>query len=258
MTVFDHYARYYDLLYRDKDYAAEAQYVHMLLQKHASGSKKLLEFGSGTGRHATFLAQTGYSIYGIERSHKMIAHANSHLLQMPLNIKENLRFCQGDIRTIRIPEQFDAVIALFHVMSYQLTNEDLHNVFACAKAHLKSGGVFLFDCWYGPGVLSDPPTVRVKRFEDQKIAVTRIAEPVLHANENYVDVNYQILISDKATTRLEEFHECHQMRYLFTPEIREFFFRAGMRFVTFYEDLTEKPPAANTWNAYFIGNVETA
>jgi hypothetical protein len=34
MSVFAAYSRYYDLLYRDKDYAAEARYVHELVQRH--------------------------------------------------------------------------------------------------------------------------------------------------------------------------------------------------------------------------------
>lgn len=32
MRVFDAYARYYDLLYRDKDYRAEAGYVAKLIR----------------------------------------------------------------------------------------------------------------------------------------------------------------------------------------------------------------------------------
>ena len=43
MSVFDGYARYYNLLYRDKDYAAEARHVHDIIQKHASGARSILE-----------------------------------------------------------------------------------------------------------------------------------------------------------------------------------------------------------------------
>lgn len=35
MRVFDNYARFYDLLYRDKDYAGEAHFVHQLLKPYA-------------------------------------------------------------------------------------------------------------------------------------------------------------------------------------------------------------------------------
>jgi hypothetical protein len=37
LSVFAGYYRYYDLLYRDKDYAAEVRCVHDILRKHAPG-----------------------------------------------------------------------------------------------------------------------------------------------------------------------------------------------------------------------------
>ena len=52
-VVFADYARYYDLLYRDKDYAAEAEYIACLVRKfHPSARSIIIELGSGTGIHA--------------------------------------------------------------------------------------------------------------------------------------------------------------------------------------------------------------
>jgi len=45
-AVFNDYARYYDLLYRDKDYAAEAEYVAGLIQKFHPSAQSILELGS--------------------------------------------------------------------------------------------------------------------------------------------------------------------------------------------------------------------
>jgi predicted TPR repeat methyltransferase len=51
-SVFADYARYYDLLYRDKDYAAAAEYVAGLIRKFHPSARPILELGSGTGIHA--------------------------------------------------------------------------------------------------------------------------------------------------------------------------------------------------------------
>ena len=51
-SVFSSYARYYDLLYRDKDYAAEAEYVASLIRKFHPAARSIIELGSGTGIHA--------------------------------------------------------------------------------------------------------------------------------------------------------------------------------------------------------------
>ena len=252
MSVFGNYARYYDLLYRDKDYAGEAQYVHQLIQRHAPGARSVLELGCGTGAHAVLLAREGYRIHGVDLSTDMLERAEARLAEMPPELASRLEFSQGNIRKIRIGRSFDAVLSLFHVMSYQTTNEDLHAVFATVKAHLKPGGVFIFDCWYGPAVLSDRPAVRVKRVEDEEIAVTRIAEPVMYPNDNYVDVHYQLFIKHKASGTVEELHECHRMRYLFAPEIASLLAQEDLVLLHCEEWMTGRPLGFDTWSTCFI------
>lgn len=46
----------------------------------------------------------------------------------------------------------------------------------------------MFDVWYGPGVLTDPPTVRLKEAEDEAYKLIRVARPVMHDKTNVVDV----------------------------------------------------------------------
>lgn len=68
--VFNACSTYYDLLYKDKDYAGEAQYVLRLIQAHAPAAKTIFKLGCGTGMHAVLLDREEYSICGIDRSHK--------------------------------------------------------------------------------------------------------------------------------------------------------------------------------------------
>lgn len=156
---------------------------------------------------------------GIDRSEVMLARAEARKASLPRSIAALLDFAQGDATTVRTGKRYDAVIALFHVMSYQTTNADLDAVFDTAATHLPPGGIFLFDYWYGPAVLTQRPEVRERHFEDDQIAVRRIAEPTMHFNENVVDVAYTMLIEQKATGRVEEVREQHRMRYLFLPEL---------------------------------------
>jgi len=157
-------------------------------------------------------------------SEEMLAVANSHLTTLNPQ-PSTLRFTQGNICTVWLNLEFDAVLSLFHVMSYQTTNEMIHNVISNVYRHLKSGGIFVFDFWYGPAVLTDRPAVRVKRLEDEDLSVYRIATPVMHMNENVVDVNYEVLIEDKKTKTLDTLKETHRMRYFFLPEL-EFMLRS--------------------------------
>jgi SAM-dependent methyltransferase len=255
MNVFGNYARYYDLLYKDKDYAGEAEYVHALIQKHAPKAGSILELGCGTAVHARFLAEKGYTLHGVDLSEAMLERAAGSLCSMPAEQAGRLSFSRGDIRQIRLGKKFDVVLSLFHVMSYQPANRDLRETFATVRAHLNEGGIFIFDCWYGPAVLTDRPIVRVKRLEDEAISVVRVAEPVMYPNDNLVDVHYQVFIEDKETGRRDELKETHRMRYLFKPEIAAFMAENGLTILENAGWMSDREPGFDTWSVCFVGRV---
>ncbi len=126
---------------------------------------------------------------------------------------------KGDIKTIELDSVFDAVVSLFHVVSYQTRNSDLLETFSNAARYLNWKGFFFFDVWHGPAVLNERPSVRVKRVEDENTRLTRIAEPELDVNAGVVTVRYSMLAESKGDGRLTRFGEEHRMRYLFPAEI---------------------------------------
>lgn len=252
MSVFQEYARYYNLLYRDKDYVGETQFVDLLLQQHAPGAHSILELGCGTSHHALLLAQKGYEVHGVDVSSEMLKQAHDRLAQWPGELNVAPRFYQGDIRQIRLNCQFEAVISLFHVVSYQTSNEDLERTFETARTHLKPEGLFLFDCWYGPAVLNAQPVVRIKRLENEETSITRIAEPVMFPNENRVDVNYHIFIKDKQLGTITELQETHRMRYLFIPEIKAMLKQHRLKIIEAREWMTNFEPGVDSWSVYFV------
>ena len=254
MTVFAEYSRFYDLLYRDKDYAAEARFVDGLLARHRipGGPLRVLELGSGTGRHARLLAEQGHRVRGIDRSPEMVARARAELADAPPEIRARLSLDEADLRTYRAGEPFEAVVCLFHVMSYQTTQADLEAALATARAHLAPGGLFLFDAWYGPGVLTTPPSIRTKRVAGPGYSVLRLSEPTLLASENRVDVRFTVfaLSGNGAVESVTE--ETHRMRYWFHPEIVEAAGRAGFEVAELAEWMTGRAPDTASWNACWV------
>lgn len=252
MSPFGDYAPYYDVLYRDKDYRAEAVFVLDLVRRHCPQAQTFLELGCGTGAHAEHLSASGVRVHGVDRSPSMLALARARQQRLHRELATRLLFSQGDVRHIRIGETFDAVVSLFHVLSYQVSHQDLRDCFATAKQHLKPGGVFVFDCWYGPAVLSDRPSVRVKRWEDEGTSVTRIAEPTLHANENIVDVNYTIFVRNRISEVTKVFEELHRMRYLFLPEVKALASAEGLELIEARAWMSEREPGLDSWNACVV------
>ena len=250
MSVFGDYSLYYEALYRDKDYPGEAGFVHSVLQKHAPQAKSILDLGCGTGIHAEYLCRMGYRVHGVDVSRQMICLANKRAGEMPSDIASFLSFSEGDIRSCRVEQSFDAVTALFHVASYQNSYEDLRALFQTAKLHLTRGGLFLFDFWHGPAVLRDAPAARIKRWEDEQMQVIRLAEPVMHADRNVVDVNYTLLVQDKRSGATKEIRETHCMRYWFLPELSFFLAEAGFTLRELGEWMTAAAPSLSSWSVY--------
>lgn len=142
MPVFDDYAAYYDLLYNDKDYHSEVEYISSLIEKigiKAAGS--LLDIGCGTGKHAAEFIECGYEVFGVDLSSEMLRIAKENV--------PNCKFKRGRAEDFTIDKQFGIVASLFHVMSYQTSNKELYNSFANIYKHLKPDGLFIFDFWYG-------------------------------------------------------------------------------------------------------------
>jgi SAM-dependent methyltransferase len=222
----------------------------MLLQP---GAHSVLDLGCGTGGHAVLLAEMGHEVHGVDLSAAMLARAEEQRQALAPALAARLRFGQADVRSLELGQNFDAAVALFHVLSYQTTDDDLAAALHAASRHLHPGGVLLFDFWYGPAVLSDPPAVRVKRVEDEKLRVTRIAEPLMHHGDNGVAVQYHLFAEDKLSGAIEQVHETHRLRYWFWPELQRHMRAAGLEPLGLWAWLSESPADASSWLAYAVG-----
>ena len=243
--VFEKYAKYYDLLYQDKDYKAESNYISSLINTHLPETKKILEFGSGSGIHGRLLGDLGYQVTGIERSQQMI----------DLGIKKadlkastsNFSCVLGDCTETFIGNDFDTVISLFHVLSYQTSYESVTAMLNNAFKQLKSGGIFIFDYWYAPAVWNYRPTLRVKKVENSELKITRIAEPECWENKNRVDVNYLTFVEDLSSGLISKIEESHEMRAFDIDEITQLSNSAGFEVLQSEAWMTQESPSPRTW-----------
>lgn len=239
---FNLYSKYYNLLYKGKEYKEEANYISECIKRYSPNARTILEFGSGTGGHGLILQKMGYDIYGIEKSKAMVEEA----------IASGYTCEKVDIVNFELKRKFDSVISLFHVISYINDNRSLEKVFRNASKHLESHGLFIFDVWYSPAVYYQKPETRIKKVENEEVSVIRMAEPVIHLNRNVVDVNYSILVKEKKSNKWIDFQEKHSMRHFSIPEVEFLAEITGFKLVKAEEFLTGNEPSEHTWGVNFI------
>jgi SAM-dependent methyltransferase len=240
------YANAYDDLYQDKDYAAECDVLERVFHRFgATPVRRVLDLGCGTGGHASVLAERGYAVVGVDRSAAMLDRARERGTQV--------RYAQSDITAVHLEETFDCVVIMFAVLGYLTRTADVQAALVAARRHLASGGVLFFDVWYGPAVLAQRPSQRVKVIDTSDGAtLIRAATGQLQTRLNLCTVTYRLWrIRDRQL--VGEVTEDHAMRYFFEPELEAMLDLANFDLVCIgaFPDL-EVEPSEQTWNVAVV------
>lgn len=244
--VFDRlYAEYYDMYYREKNYAAECDMIERLFAKRGVTPSTILDLGCGTGRHAVLLAKRGFEVTGVDRSQQMLDIASGRIEKAGFDIPLH----RQEIQALDTGSQYGAAIAMFDVIGYLCSNQTLMGALRRILDHLHQGGLFIFDCWYGPAVLAHRPQPRLHRYlgpADEHIV--RLATPQVDPLRQIVDVEYELLvISDKKV--VSSSHETHRMRYFHPMELHLSLETCGFSEVEIGAFLhPEVTPTGDDWN----------
>lgn len=243
------YAENYDLFYEEKDYEAECDLIEKIFRCHTVGQvSTILDLGCGTGNHAISLARRGYQLTGVDCSPEMIGHAKAKAQLQHEELKKAPQFIKGDVRSLELGQSFDVVIMMFAVLGYQLTNPDLLSTLKTVRQHLKPGGLFIFDVWYGPAVLAIRPSDKIKEIFTPEGKVIRMASGTLDVDRHLCQVNYRLLkISGDRVAN--DSTENHTMRFFFPMELDMAlsYNKLKLQNLTAFPNL-EKAADETTWN----------
>ena len=128
-------ADWFHLLTSPDDYAIEAEFYGRLLTESADiPVKTVLELGSGGGNNASHLK---------EDFELTLADVSEEMLESSKSINPECEHLQGDMRTLRLAREFDAVF-IHDAVGYMATENDLRAAIATALEHCKPGGAALF------------------------------------------------------------------------------------------------------------------
>lgn len=145
--LYSELAEWWPLFSAPADYEAEAEVFRKLILENARiPVKTMLELGSGGGNNALFL----------KKDFRMtLVDLSPEMLKVSEKLNPDCEHLQGDMRTVRLNMEFDAVF-IHDAIMYMLSENDLQQAIENAYLHCRNGGVVLLapDCTrenYQPG-----------------------------------------------------------------------------------------------------------
>lgn len=128
-------APWWHLLSAPEEYEEEAALFARAIEAHARRElRDVLELGCGGGNNASFLKR---------RWAMTLVDLSDGMLERSRALNPECDHVLGDMRTIRLARDFDAVF-VHDAIVYMTTEADLAAAIATAAAHLRPGGVALF------------------------------------------------------------------------------------------------------------------
>lgn len=213
------HAEIYDLIYAEKPYGLEAACISEKISRLATTqTRKVLDMACGTGSHAIELARQGHQVCGLDISPDMISVAQG---KSPKNL--DLRFFVGSMQ--RLPfeaETFEVVTCLFDSIGYLVANDAILDCIKEVRRVLKSGGVFVWEFWHAPAMLSSFEPSRTKTFLGKGHSFVRRSQTQLNIPEQTAQVAYEIegFLSDASVlikeTQKNRFFQCQEMAFFAT------------------------------------------
>ena len=133
--LYTEFASWFHLLTSPSSYAEEAQFAQKaLLEASQSPLETVLELGSGGGNNA----------FHLKHHFKMtLTDLSSAMLEQSRALNPECEHIQGDMRSLRLSREFDAVF-VHDAVCYLTTREDLTACMKTAFIHCKPGGAVLF------------------------------------------------------------------------------------------------------------------
>jgi ubiquinone/menaquinone biosynthesis C-methylase UbiE len=191
-------AKYYDLIYSNKDYRKEAARIKSIVSKYKkSEGKNLLDVACGTGRHLEYLKDE-FSCMGVDISNQMLEVARKNV--------EGVVFEQADMTELNLSKSFDVITCLFGSIGYMKTYTNLRKTIQNFIKHLKTGGVALIEPWLTTSTaIAGTPSMHT--YDGRDIKVARLSVTEIRGNFSVHDMHYLVAERNKKVNYFVDKHE---------------------------------------------------
>ena len=185
----------------------------------------ILDIGCGTGRDLASLARDGANCVGVDALAAMVSLASSRY--------PHVSFLNGDMRSIRLGNTFDAVLCMGSALMYALTNADLRASFRTFASHSHPGSLLFLDVNNAAACLPGGTFSRELKSEVNVNGFRAVATMLFD-----FDYRRQLMIRSRKW-KLEDgetIEDFCEYRLLFPAELEAFLDDAGFDIVGMYDN----------------------
>ena len=233
----ERYAKIYDILYSDKNYNKESNFINNLLIKHKFPKTcNILELACGTGNHAFELEKLGHKITGIDLSPHMIKIAN----RKKKEINSLCCFHEGDMRNLEsynLKNKFDIILCLFDSIGFAKTNDAIAQTLKGIKNLLSDNGIFIFEFWHAAAMIKNYEKCRIRRFIFNNKEIIRISETEINYLNQTCRVKYSVFVKENG--KYDFFEDIQTNRFFLVQEMNAFLNNSGLTSLNYYNGFSD-------------------
>lgn len=242
---YEAYATVYDRTGQSRFSLRMVRYARELFELAGLDVARLLELACGTGSAAVAFANRGYEVTAVDRSSAMLAEAKAKAERW----NSSVRWLEQDLLELDAGGPYDAATCFYDSLNYFLVPSELERAFRRVLAHVKPGGLFLFDAISEYAVETAWGNETEVRVEGDYARIWR-ARYDAETRVGALVVDYFVL--DPASGLYRRIQEIHHHRGYSLFEVREALEKAGFELENAYRCLTLDPVTPVTYRIAYL------
>lgn len=186
--MYNQLAKYTDLLYGDKDYKKETEFIIRRIKENKISGKVLIDVACGSGNHSKLLQNEGYQIYGVDLNKGMLNLAKKNI--------PHIKLYEQDMRKLKLPIKSDIIICMFNSINYNMGYEQLKKTLKRFYDQLNNDGIVIFDTFFTKRGWKEG-LFGVNKFSSKNIDIARVFKSTSKNNVGRSEQTYIIYENGK-------------------------------------------------------------
>ena len=243
MQSYSKFAEVYDILMRDADYDARAEYLYGIFRDCGREPKLLLDVACGTGAFSNRFAKMGVEVIGIDRSEEMLSQARENSAEQCTDVL----FLKQSAEELDLYGTVDGVICCLDSLNHITEKKKLAAALGRISLFLEKGGLFIFDV---NTLYKHEQILGNNSFVIEEDGVYCVWQNQYTAKKRMTDITLDFFVKtgDLYKRSREEFSE----RAYLTGELEEMLGKAGLEVLNIYDDMTREPLRQDSQRAVFV------